>query len=91
MSTSDRLASIAANRSAEPARLSRLVRGELDWIVMKALDKERSRRYETANGLAMDVERFLHDEPVAACPRQPCIASASSPGGTRRCLRREPL
>jgi tetratricopeptide (TPR) repeat protein len=44
------------------------VRGELDWIVMKALDKERTRRYETANGLARDVERYLADEPVEACP-----------------------
>src|SRR5207245_4966111 len=52
----------------EPAKLSRLVRGELDWIVMKALEKDRSRRYETANGLARDVQRYLADEPVEACP-----------------------
>jgi tetratricopeptide (TPR) repeat protein len=44
------------------------MRGELDWIVMKCLDKDRSRRYETANGLAQDVERYLADEPVRACP-----------------------
>jgi WD40 repeat protein len=44
------------------------VRGELDWIVMKCLEKDRGRRYETANGLAHDLERYLHDEPVAACP-----------------------
>ena len=44
------------------------VRGELDWIVMKALEKDRNRRYETANGLALDVERYLNDEPVHACP-----------------------
>ena len=49
-------------------KLTRLVRGELDWIVMKALDKERSRRYETANGLARDVQRYLADETVEACP-----------------------
>jgi tetratricopeptide (TPR) repeat protein len=62
------LASIAANRHTEPARLSKDVRGELDWIVMKALEKDRSRRYETANGLLRDIERYLHDEPVQACP-----------------------
>jgi hypothetical protein len=44
------------------------VRGELDWIVMKCLEKDRTRRYETANGLARDVQRYLHDEPVEACP-----------------------
>ena len=44
------------------------MRGELDWIVMKALEKDRNRRYETANGLAMDVQRYLADEPVLACP-----------------------
>jgi hypothetical protein len=52
----------------EPTKLSGLVRGELDWIVMKALEKDRGRRYETANGLAMDVQRYLEDEPVAARP-----------------------
>jgi hypothetical protein len=62
------LASVSARRHMEPARLTRLVRGELDWIVMKALDKDRSRRYETANGLAKDIENYLHDEPVQACP-----------------------
>ena len=44
------------------------MRGELDWIVMKALEKDRNRRYETANGLALDVQRYLADEPVQACP-----------------------
>ncbi len=62
------LASIAAQRSVLPAQLSRLLRGDLDWIVMKALEKERSRRYETANSLARDIERHLHEEPVEACP-----------------------
>ena len=52
----------------EPAKLTKLVRGELDWIVMKALEKDRTRRYETANGFAMDVQRYLADEPVLACP-----------------------
>src|SRR5438045_5726733 len=45
-------------------KLSQLFRGELDWIVMKALEKDRNRRYETANGFAADVQRYLHDEPV---------------------------
>ena len=65
---SDTLPSVAANRQTEPAKLSKLVRGELDWIVMKALEKDRNRRYETASGLARDIERYLHDEPVLACP-----------------------
>src|SRR5580698_707525 len=64
----DKSAAVAAHRHADPHRLSQLVRGDLDWIVMKRLEKERSRRYETANGLAMDVERYLADEPVLACP-----------------------
>src|SRR5262249_32998709 len=59
---------LAANRDTEPAKLAKLVRGELDWIVMKALEKDRNRRYETANGFAMDVQRYLADEPVQACP-----------------------
>src|SRR6516225_8591046 len=68
LSTLEGLPSIAANRGMEPARLARLLRGELDWIVMKALEKDRSRRYETANGLAMDVQRYLANEAVQACP-----------------------
>ena len=59
---------VSAQRQSDPRRLSRLLRGELDWIVMKALDKDRNRRYETANELARDVDRYLHDEPVLACP-----------------------
>jgi serine/threonine protein kinase len=68
LSSSEELPSIAANRKLEPAKLARLVRGDLDWIVMKCLEKERARRYETANGLAMDVQRYLADEPVLASP-----------------------
>jgi serine/threonine protein kinase len=64
----DSLPSISAQRHTEPAKLTKLVRGELDWIVMKALEKDRSRRYETANGLARDVERYLNDEAVQASP-----------------------
>src|SRR4029450_10711279 len=60
--------SISAQRHTEPAKLAKLVRGELDWIVMKALEKDRNRRYETANGFAMDVQRYLADEQVLACP-----------------------
>ncbi len=62
------LASIAAQRKTEPAKLARLVRGELDWIVMKCLEKDRNRRYESASALAADVQRYLNDEPVQACP-----------------------
>jgi serine/threonine protein kinase/predicted Zn-dependent protease len=62
------LPSISAQRQTEPAKLAKLVRGELDWIVMRALEKDRSRRYETAAGLAGDVGRYLRDEPVFACP-----------------------
>jgi serine/threonine protein kinase/tetratricopeptide (TPR) repeat protein len=64
----DSLPSISAQRHTEPAKLTKLVRGELDWIVMKALEKDRNRRYETANGFAADVQRYLADEPVQACP-----------------------
>jgi WD40 repeat protein/tRNA A-37 threonylcarbamoyl transferase component Bud32 len=62
------LASLAAQRRTEPAKLTKAVRGELDWIVMKCLEKDRTRRYDTANSLARDVEHYLHDEPVEACP-----------------------
>jgi WD40 repeat protein/serine/threonine protein kinase len=61
-------ATVSANRRSDPRELSRLVRGELDWIVMKALEKDRNRRYETVNALAADVQRYLDDEPVQACP-----------------------
>jgi serine/threonine protein kinase/tetratricopeptide (TPR) repeat protein len=81
LSTNEGRASIAANRSMEPAKLSGLVRGELDWIVMKALEKDRNRRYETANGFALDVQRYLADEPVLACP-------PSAGYRLRKCVRR---
>ncbi len=68
LSTTEELPSIAACRHIEPRKLSGLVRGELDWIVMMALEKDRARRYETANGLAADLRRYLDDEPVQACP-----------------------
>ncbi len=62
------LVTVAAQRHTEPRKLSSMLRGELDWIVMRALEKERQRRYETANGLAMDVRRYLAGEPVTAAP-----------------------
>ena len=68
LSTSQARATIAAVRQSDPDKLAKLVRGELDWIVMKALEKDRTRRYDTAIGLARDVERYLKDEPVEACP-----------------------
>jgi len=55
-------------RHADPGKLVSLLRGDLDWVVMKALEKDRRRRYETANGLAMDIERYLSNEPVLARP-----------------------
>ena len=62
------LTEIARHRKTEPPRLIHLVQGDLDWIVMKALEKDRTRRYETANGLAADIQRHLNNEPVVACP-----------------------
>jgi WD40 repeat protein len=62
------LTTVARLRCCEPPRLVHFVRGDLDWIVMKCLEKERGRRYETANGLAMDVQRFLASEPIVARP-----------------------
>jgi serine/threonine protein kinase/tetratricopeptide (TPR) repeat protein len=61
-------ATVSTNRKSDPRRLSQLLRGELDWIVMRALEKDRNRRYETASAFAADVQRYLHDEPVLACP-----------------------
>jgi tetratricopeptide (TPR) repeat protein len=62
------LTTTAKHRQTDAPKLVHLLRGDLDWIVMKALEKERARRYETANGLAMDVQRHLADEPVVARP-----------------------
>jgi WD40 repeat protein len=64
----DTLTSLAAQRRTDPAKLSKMFRGDLDWITMKALEKDRTRRYETASALAADVLRYLHNEPVEACP-----------------------
>jgi len=59
---------LSTQRKSDPKRLSQLFRGELDWIVMKALEKDRNRRYDTASSFAADVQHYLHDEPVQACP-----------------------
>jgi serine/threonine protein kinase/Tfp pilus assembly protein PilF len=67
-SSSARLSAIALSRQADPAKLPGFVRGDLDWIVMKALEKDRNRRYESADGLAADILRHLHLEPVLARP-----------------------
>ena len=64
----EELTQTAVHRRVEPARFKLLLKGDLDWIVMKALEKDRNRRYETANALAMDVQRSLHHEPVLARP-----------------------
>ena len=68
VSTADALPSIAASRNIDPEHLKRALRGDLDWIVMKALEKDRTRRYETASGFAADVMRHLASEPVVAAP-----------------------
>jgi serine/threonine protein kinase/WD40 repeat protein len=62
------LKAVSAQRNTDPRRLSQLCHGELDWIVMKALEKDRNRRYDTASAFAADVQRYLADEPVLACP-----------------------
>jgi serine/threonine protein kinase/tetratricopeptide (TPR) repeat protein len=64
----DELTTAARRRGLEPSKLVSQLRGDLDWIVIKCLEKDRARRYETANGLAMDLQRHLDNEPVAACP-----------------------
>jgi tetratricopeptide (TPR) repeat protein len=68
LSSTQEAGKIAAARRTEPIKLAKLVRGDLDWVVMKCLEKDRARRYDTANGLARDIERYLHDEPVEAGP-----------------------
>ncbi len=64
----DTIAAVASRRQSEPRKLGTLVRGELDWIVMKCLEKERARRYDTASSVAADVVRYLAGEPVVAAP-----------------------
>jgi serine/threonine protein kinase len=66
--STETLEKTSEDRSTDSGRLPKLLRGELDWIVMRALEKERARRYETANGFARDIERYLNGEPVDAGP-----------------------
>src|SRR4029077_12954104 len=68
IASADDLPTIAANRGQEPKQLRRLVRGELDWIAMKALEKDRTRRYDTTGAFAGDVQSYLDDRPVLAHP-----------------------
>jgi hypothetical protein len=68
LTTTGELPSIAAQRGLGPKHLAKMVHGELDWIVMKPLEKDRTQRCETANGIARDVELYLHGGPVLACP-----------------------
>src|SRR5437660_1599968 len=86
LSSSDTLPAIAAARKTEPAKLARLVRGELDWIVLKALEKDRTRRYDTASGFAADVLHYLHDEAVEACPPSAWYRFRKFARGNRRAL-----
>ena len=70
---------ISQHRHVEPAALRKLLHGDLDWIVMRCLEKDRTRRYETVYGLLQDVKRYLGDEPVHAARRAPVIGSRNSP------------
>ncbi len=67
-SSGDKAAVISRHRQISPSKLQQILRGDLDWVVMKAIDKDRPCRYETANGFAMDIKRFLNGEPVTAAP-----------------------
>lgn len=62
------ITAVSTSRGSDPKKLRRQVRGEMDWIVMRALEKDRTRRYESANALAADIDRYVKDEPVHACP-----------------------
>ena len=84
LAAADSSPSAAANRGTEPARLGRLVKGDLDWVVMKALEKDRGRRYDSAAAFAADVERFLNHEPVAAGPPSRWYKARSSSAATGR-------
>ena len=93
LSTIETLPSVAANRNVEPRKLSLLLRGELDWIVMKAMDKDRARRYDSASKFAEDVRHYLNDERFPPVRRRPFIGLASSPSETSQCwqpLRQSP-
>jgi serine/threonine protein kinase/tetratricopeptide (TPR) repeat protein len=79
-------ATVSANRKADARQLDRAIRGELDWIVMKALEKDRRRRYESANDFASDVMRYLTDQPVEACPPSPWYRFRKFASRNRRSL-----
>jgi serine/threonine protein kinase/tetratricopeptide (TPR) repeat protein len=76
LSSAKNLPIVASNRNLEPANLTKAIRGELDWIAMKALEKDRTRRYSTALELAEDVRRYLRGEPVKA--RAPSLSYVAS-------------
>jgi serine/threonine protein kinase len=78
LSTADALPTLSANRGTDPKKLTGLLRHELDWVVMKALEKDRTRRYESANSLAADVLRYLSGEAVQAHPPSTTDAAAYS-------------
>ena len=82
----DALSTVSAQRRSDPRRLGESLQGELDWIVMKCLEKDRNRRYESASALAADIDRFLNGDAVEAARRPESTGSASSPVGiARRC------
>ena len=76
------IGAIAANRGLEPKKLTTLIAGDLDWIVMKSLEKDRTRRYETASALAADVDRYLRFEPVTRARHRRHTKFKSSSAGT---------
>ena len=90
LSTSESLAGIAATRRTEPAKLAKLMRGELDWIVMKCLEKDRARRYDTANGLARDVEHIWRMRSSRPGQRVPATGCGSLSTSTRLASPRQP-
>ncbi len=77
LSSAERLPNLAASRAIEPAKLPLLVRGDLDWIVMKSIDKDRNRRYETATGLADELNRYMAGQAVWRILRKQVISSES--------------
>ena len=91
---SDRISTLGASlqtisdcRTTDPRKLGPIVRGELDWIVMKALEKDRNRRYESASAFAADIQRFLDDEPVQACPPSLALPTQETRTAAPRSLR----
>ena len=88
-SSGDLITGISEQRQIAPTRLRQILRGELDWVVMKALEKDRTRRYETASGFADDIERYLTNDPVLARPLQQVIESVNSFARIKAWLRRQ--